>query len=485
MRNSREEIIANIERNKELHRRKASKSMYYMLKLLWDVIIQDRFIDNWHIPYLCSELEKISDNIINREPKDYDLIINIPPGTSKSTIVTIMWDVWLWIKDPSLVIINSSYSAGLSSDHGIKFGTIIRSEFFLEIFQPYFKEVHGKELLLTKDTETIVTNNFGGGRIATSTGGTITGKHAHVIKWDDPLDPEQAESVTFRKKAERFIGRTLASRKKQKESTVTVGIMQRLNEDDPTGIELGKQKDGKRIKHICLPAELSTLVQPPELSKMYVNGLLDPVRLSAKILNDFRIDLGAYAYGGQFDQNPKPAEGLMYGEFRTYTELPTVGKLDYLNYTDTADTGKDYLFSASYIDTGTLKYIQDIIYTTESMESTEPLTAALIDRCNTRKAKIESNNGGRGFARNVAKLVDRCVIQWFHQSKNKEARIFTNRHTVTDQIVWPHDWHVRWPVLYRHVTNYMAKGKNEFDDCADVLTGIVESKGRRKVKNKN
>lgn len=480
---SRKTLIEAIEIKKEIHRREAYKSLYYTLQLLWDVIIQDKFVTNWHIPYICKELESISTKVIARDPKDYDLIINIPPGTSKSTIVTIMWDVWLWLQDPSMVIINSSYSAGLSVDHSLKFSAIIKSEVFLEIFQPLFKDKHGKELELTKDTEAIISNNFGGSRVATSTGGTVTGKHAHIIKRDDPIDPEQAESIAYRSKANRFNDRTLSSRKKQKESTVTVTVMQRLNEDDSTGHDLAKKN--KKIKHICLPAEISGLVKPSELKNKYVNGLLDPVRLSESILNDFRIDMGSYAYGGQFDQNPKPAEGLMYGDFKTYTELPTQGRLDYLNYTDTADTGKDYLCSISYIDTGVFKYVQDIIYSTEAMEATEPMTAKLLERCSTKLAKIESNNGGRGFARNVKVLSPHIIVKWFHQSKNKETRIFTNRHTVTEQIIFPYDWHVRWPVFHRHVTSYMAKGKNEFDDSADVLTGIVETKKKRGVKSHN
>jgi predicted phage terminase large subunit-like protein len=481
---SRETTAQKIELIKELHRRNAPKSLYYTLQLFWGVIIQDDFVSNWHIPYICQELETLGYNAIKRKPKEHDLIINIPPGTSKSTIVTIMWDVWLWLNDPSMVMINSSYTSGLSIDHSLKFSAIIHSELFNEVFQPYFKEKFGRELTLTKDTEAIISNNFGGSRISTSTGGTVTGKHAHIIKRDDPLDPEQAESEAYRKKANRFNDGTLSSRKKQKESTVTVTVMQRLHENDSTGHDL--RKEGKKIKHICLPAEISGLVKPSELKLKYVNGLLDPIRLSPSILNDSRIDLGAYAYGGQFDQNPKPAEGLMYNEFKTYTELPTQGRLDYLNYTDTADTGNDYLCSISYIDTGKLKYVQDIVYTQQAMEATEPKTAALIDSCGTRKARIESNNGGRGFARNVERLIrSNCVVSWFHQSKNKDVRIFVNRHTVSDQIVMPVDWHVRWPVFYRHVTGYMIKGKNDHDDAPDVLTGIVETKTKRGIKSKN
>ena len=291
----------------KLHCIRAVDSLYYLLQLLWEVIIKDEFIDNWHIPYLCEELEKISPNIIARKPKDYDLIINIPPGTSKSTIVTIMWDVWLWLQDPTLVIINSSYAAGLSTDHGILFGEIVNSEMFNDIFQPHFIKNFGENLSFKKNTERVITNNFGGSRIVTSTKGMITGKHAHLIKRDDPINPKEAESMAYRKSANHFNDRTLSSRRKQKESTVTVTVMQRLHEEDTTGNDLNK-KDAK-IKHICLPAEIAENINPPELKENYVNGLLDSKRLSINVLNDFKSILGGYGYAGQFMQNPSPEEG--------------------------------------------------------------------------------------------------------------------------------------------------------------------------------
>ncbi len=309
-----------------IHQKRCINSLHYTLKYFWDIIIQDRFIDNWHIPFLCSELETVIKRSIAKEKKEYDLIVNIPPGTSKSTIITIMADVWTWLQDPSIVIINSSYSSGLSIDHSIKFGSIVHSDLFNDTFQGYFKSKFGKELKFEKDTEAIITNNFGGSRIATSTGGTITGKHAHIIKRDDPVDPEQAESKAYREKANRFNDRTLSTRKKDKESTVTITVMQRLHESDTTGNEL--RKENKKLKHICLPAEKSSLIKPKDLEQNYIAGLLDVNRLNKSILDDLKVDIGSYAYSGQFMQNPTPEGGgkikESWFEFVNESELPRI-----------------------------------------------------------------------------------------------------------------------------------------------------------------
>jgi predicted phage terminase large subunit-like protein len=110
------------------------------------------------------------------------------------------------------------------------------------------------------------------------------------------------------------------------------------------------------------------------------------------------------------------------------------------------------------------------------MEFTEPLTADLLARTNTREATIESNNGGRGFSRKVNDLTPKtCIVGWEHQSKNKEARIISNAATVTETIIFPEDWASRWPEFYSHITNYKRIFKsNAYDDGPDTLTGIAE-----------
>ena len=110
------------------------QSFFYFVQTFWDVIIKEEPTYNWHIPFLCDELQRLSVSIVAREPKPYDLIVNIPPGTTKSTIVTIMWPVWLWTQDASLRIITNSYSGGLSIEHATKSKDIIQSDKFRALF---------------------------------------------------------------------------------------------------------------------------------------------------------------------------------------------------------------------------------------------------------------------------------------------------------------------------------------------------------------
>lgn len=280
------------------------KSFFYFVQTFWDVIIKEEPEYNWHIQFLCDELQKLSVSIVAREPKPYDLIVNIPPGTTKSTIVTIMWPVWLWTKDATLRIITNSYSGGLSIEHATKSKDIIQSDKFRALF-PHIqirKDKSGKQNY--ENTET-------GYRYATSTGATITGFHAHVIINDDPVNPKQAESEPLRLQANEHT-KTLSSRKVDKANTPVVTIMQRLHEEDVTGYML--KKKGENIRHICLPAEDCDDVKPAELRKYYVDGLLDPKRLNRKILEEAKVDLGSRGYAGQYEQRPSAAEGNIIKE---------------------------------------------------------------------------------------------------------------------------------------------------------------------------
>ena len=153
------------------------------------------------------------------------------------------------------------------------------------------------------------------------------------------------------------------------------------------------------------------------------------------------------------------------------------------NYTDTADTGADFLCSVCYIETATAMYVTDVLYTDKPMEYTEVKTAEMLLINGTQLAKIESNNGGRGFSRNVEKNVrlQRTPVAMnmsfttFHQGLNKNVRIFTHSAAVQNLIYFPSDWEKRWPQFAQAIKGYRKVGSNGHDDGPDVLTGMVEN----------
>jgi predicted phage terminase large subunit-like protein len=281
------------------------ESFFEFVKEFWDVVINEKPIWNWHIEFICDQLQQIADRVKRREPTIHDyFIINVPPGTTKSTIVSVMYPVWCWVIDPTQRFICSSYSSTVAMDLADRSRRIFRSE----RFRKYFPEVLPDP---DNDSKSQFKNQVGGERYATSTGAGITGVHAHQIIWDDPLNPQTAASETERDVANKYVDETLSTRKVDKLLTPTIIIMQRLHEDDPTGHLLEKAKHSKDIEvfHISLPAETSANVKPASLKEFYVDGLLDPKRLNHEAIRKLRAKLGTYGASGQLDQLPSPAEG--------------------------------------------------------------------------------------------------------------------------------------------------------------------------------
>lgn len=316
------------------------------------MIIPEVPIYNWHIEYLCDLLEEYAVRVRDRQPKLDDLIVNIPPGTTKSTIVSVMFPAWLWTLDPTLRVMTVSYSDSLATDHAVKSRDIVRSPDYQYMFP-------GVRIKSDHDNKTNYKNNANGERYATSIGGTVTGFHAHVIVMDDLINPKKSASDVSLNESHDFVDKTISTRKVDKEVTITILVMQRLHENDPTGYILRKQ--GKSVRHVNLPAELNDKVSPVELKERYeaAGGLLDPVRLSHKILKEMKTDLGSYGYAGQFQQEPAPEGGDIWQ--RWFIEVPDHlfperALMDkYGTDWDTAYTEKTANASSAYIVSGLVR----------------------------------------------------------------------------------------------------------------------------------
>jgi len=290
------------------------RSLYEFLQTFWSCFSTDEPLWNWHIKYLCDELEIIAEHVSLNLPKKYDLIINVPPGTTKSTTCSIAFPIWCWLKWPWMRFIVSSYSGILSLEHAEVARDTIRSK----LFKRLFSDLTIKEDKDTKSNYRIVSRvghrgqKTGGNRYSTSVGGTMTGYHGHILIVDDPLNPQQAASDTELYNVNRWFEQTLPTRRIEKSVTPTILIMQRLHQNDPTGFLLNKKSN---IRHICIPGEIRNFkykLNPPELERYYKDDLLDPVRMSWSVLKELEVDLGQYGYAGQIGQDPVPPGGGMF-----------------------------------------------------------------------------------------------------------------------------------------------------------------------------
>lgn len=294
--------MINKELELELKRKVYEGSYYEFFKWTFNLLLpNDVYEDNFHVKYLCDIYQEEIERIIRKEEKGEDIIVNIPPRTSKSLITSVSLLPWMWLKDPTLTMINVSFDDELTLLNSQYSKDIIKSDEYQELFGDRF------QIRRDVDAKGFFMNNKGGFRMSKTTGSNITGHKGVVIIVDDPQNPKTSESEVNRKTTIEYYTRSLYNRLTPVSLGVRIIIMQRLHENDLTGYLL--QKNPENYRHICLPAEVSNLVKPVELKQFYKDGLLDPNRLSLKILQSFVKTLGTRGYTGQYSQTPSPEEG--------------------------------------------------------------------------------------------------------------------------------------------------------------------------------
>lgn len=310
-----------------------------------------------------------------------------------------------------------------------------------------------------------------------------------AIVIDDPLKADDAASDLIRERINQRFENTIRNRVNSRRTPIII-IMQRLHEHDLCGYLQEIEPDTWTV--LSLPV----IQTDPETGEEHA---LWPMKHNLEELYKLR-EINPVVFETQYMQNPIPTEGLMYHEFRTYQniELPSGSKANQRwCYVDTADTGSDYLCAICFINTPEMLYVIDVLYTQLPMEKTEVMLAKMLTENSITECLIESNNGGRQFARNVKRITRatlhnfKTVINTFTQTKNKAARIFSNSALVNSDVAFPENWDKKWREFYNAITTYRKdnKRKSTHDDAPDALTGIVEMRnrkaGRKKISLRN
>ena len=377
----------------------------------WDTIVPEKLVWNWHMDVLCQYLQEAAERVFKGEPKKEDIIINIPPGTTKSSVCSIFYLPWIWTRMPTARSINASYSYPLAMDLSRKSRDVVTSEKYTRLFG----DVGVRE---DQNAKGYFATEAGGMRYAVGTGGSVMGFHGHFLVVDDPLDPNQAVSEAKLEAANRWIAETLPSRKVNKEVTVTILIMQRLHQNDPSAVMLRRADEGVATRHIKLPAEIQgsgfEQVRPRRLAKFYKEGLLDPQRLPRRVLSEALASLGQYGYAGQMLQEPVPLGGGMFKPDRIQIDVPPprADLIKEVRYWDKAGTAGGGAFTAGILmsrdSRGRFWILDDVRgqWDASVRERIIKQTAAL----DTRKVSIwveqEPGSGGKesaqGTVRNLA-----------------------------------------------------------------------------------
>jgi len=311
--------LPSLSQIKAERQRRESERLAGYIPLAWNVIEPaTEFLSNWHIDLMAEYLEACYSREITR------LIINVPPRYMKSIAVTVAFPTWAWTKDPALRFQTASYSQSLSTKHSKDRRDIVAS--------PWYQGIWGDDFQLTDDQnqKTEFENSAKGVMIATSVGGTSTGKGGDFLIVDDPHNPREAESDVQRQSAIEWFDQTFSTRLNDKRRGVIIVVMQRLHERDLTGHLLSGTE---KWDHLCLPAvaEKHTVVNFPSGRQVEREdqSLLWPEREGPEQIASMQGRLGSYGFAGQYQQSPSPREGGMVKRdwWRRFTNPPVFDKL--------------------------------------------------------------------------------------------------------------------------------------------------------------
>lgn len=250
------------------------------------------------------------------------VIINLPPRSAKSTIVSVALPAYLLGRDPTRRIVVVSYNQDLANMFSRQTRQVMQSAWYRRLFP--------STQIPARAAEAQFYTSAGGFRKAISTGGTFTGRGGDVVIIDDPLKADDAYSETARNNLFEWAKQTLFSRLDDKLKGAMVLVQQRQHEDDFSGhMQRTEEWLSLSLPAIAEKDEWITLSRNP-LKRHYrrVGDLLDPVREPIEVLDGLKRNMGSAAFSAQYQQAPLPPDGevVKISWFRTYPELPVQGE---------------------------------------------------------------------------------------------------------------------------------------------------------------
>lgn len=297
------------EKLRRMAKERAEDSLHDFLRQAWRYLDPAEFVDNWHLEAIAEHLEAVTFGQINR------LIVNQPPRTAKSSLVSVAWPAWVWAQQtdpnfplagPTVKFLYSSYSSVLAERDSVKTRRIIQS--------PWYVKNWGSRAKIREDANTV--RNFettaGGYRMATSVGGTTTGQGGDVVIVDDPISASDSNYLAVRESANTWWDEAMSTRLNDVRTGAKVIVMQRLHEDDLTGHVI--EREGENWTHLMVPMRYDNA-----RSFHTVIGWKDPRQDDGELLwpekfpedevRKLETALGPFASAGQLGQMPTPRGG--------------------------------------------------------------------------------------------------------------------------------------------------------------------------------
>jgi predicted phage terminase large subunit-like protein len=417
-----------------------------------------------YLETIAANLQKVFEKKITK------LMISLPPRAGKSYTVS-LFCAWCLGKNPSGSIMRNSYSQEIASKFSYDIREIVQKENYLAVF-PYIKLKQDKAAVIDWAlTSAKQTSYFCGG-----VGGSITGKGCDALAiLDDPIkNIEDALSEVILTKTWQWY--TSVHKARMEKDCPEIQIGTRWSKKDVIGKLLDLQPDDWKIINVpALDEEGNSFCEEIKSTEEYLE--------LKKVTEDF-------IWEAEFMQKPIEAKGLLFPieELNRFTmsELSQQSPDTIIGYTDTADEGTDFLCSVIGRIYSENIYITDVVFSQQPVEITEALVSSLIIETNCDKMIIESNAGGKGFARNIDDLIrnqSMCTIAKKYTTGNKETRILMKSGQIKKYCWFRSDYETgsQYDLFMRQFSGYLRFSSNAHDDAVDAVTGLCEMLRVRKV----
>lgn len=291
--------------NRKAEKAKLLSSYDYFFRQAWAWVENVQLVANWHIGMMCRYLQALQ----ARDPFR-DLIINVPPGCSKSLNTMVIWPAWVFAKDPTERMMCVSYDGDLVKKQAVDSKRLMQSDWYQSFF--------GDDVQIRPDVDTQVyfETTSGGSRFSTTPKGRATGRHPTLLACDDVSNPKQAGSQTEREALIEWWDGTMETRGAAAEmNRARVIIAQRLHVKDIPGHVMSYDDDNAWAR-LILPMRYEP-DRMPDIGlgtdpRTTPGELLDPIRFPEAAVKKTERRLGIYGTAGQLQQRPTLREGALF-----------------------------------------------------------------------------------------------------------------------------------------------------------------------------
>lgn len=490
---------------KAVEKRRCELSLAEFVRHAWKVIEPGQpYVHGWHIDFICAHLEAITDEVVLDNGELYNrLLVNVPPGTMKSLLIGVFWPAWEWgpRRMPHMRYVCAAHSQDLAIRDGLRMRRLVQSE--------WYQDHWGDIVVLTGDQnqKTKFENTATGFRQATAAG-SITGARGDRVIIDDPHSVDGANSDQQRQSTLTWFLEAVPTRVNNPDRSAIVVVMQRLHEEDVSGVILSRDLG---YDHIMLPMRYD-----PARAYATKLGYADPREEDGELLfpDRFPLDvverdekaMGPYATAGQFQQQPEPRGGGIIKDH--WWQLWDKGEYPPLEFIiaslDTAYTTKaenDFsaltvwgVFSGSSEGKATRsvdRYGRTIeLRTSYQSESLGPVpkvmlmyawqvklelhelaekVAATCSRMRVDRLLIENKAAGHSVAQEIRRLfgAETFAVQMYDpKTLDKTARLYSVQHLFAEGMIYAPD--KDWAEQVIRQCSVFPKGKN--DDLVDTVS---------------